>query len=372
MVKYIEKEFKTIINKLKYIDSWFWCRYTLNPYNGCEHACIYCDARSEKYYLHPDLDNVIIVKKNVKKKLDNRLKNARTLLPDVVATGGVCDAYQPAEIKYQNTRQILEILLKYKYPICLSTKSDLILRDLDILSKIADDTYCTVSFTITTFDDKIAKFLEPGATPPLKRIEALMTIKEEFPKIQTGVNLMPIVPYIEDSDENLDEIIFKTKEANCDFILFSPGMTMRDSQAQFFINKIKNSKYRDILHDFLNLYKGNMYVDGKYLKKIHKKLITLCKKYNLACRAKRFIPNDYRRYNYIIAKKLLDQAYYNSISGKAWKRMQWAGLHLQNLKESILDVNARGDLLTLKNFNNKIIEFIKPYLKSKKTLNSFL
>ncbi|GAI50154.1 unnamed protein product, partial [marine sediment metagenome] len=65
MVKYIEKEFKTIINKLKYIDSWFWCRYTLNPYNGCEHACIYCDARSEKYYLHPDLDNEIIVKDTV-------------------------------------------------------------------------------------------------------------------------------------------------------------------------------------------------------------------------------------------------------------------------------------------------------------------
>lgn len=371
MVKYIEKEFKTIINKLKYIDSWFWCRYTINPYNGCEHACIYCDARSEKYYMHPDLDNEIYVKKNVKEKLDKRLKNARTLLPDVVGIGGVCDAYQQAEVKYRNTRQILEVLLKHKYPIFLSTKSDLVLRDLDILSKIAADTYCTITFTITTFDNEIVKFLEPIASPPLKRIKALEKIKKQFPKIQTGVNLMPIVPYFEDFDENLEEVVLQTKEANCDFILFSPGMTMRNSQAQFFINKLKNSKYKDIVFDFLNLYKGNMYVDGIYLKKIHEILIALCKKYKLPCRAKRFIPNDYRKHNYFIAKKLLDQAYYNSLSGKTWKNMHWAGLNLQNLQESILDVYSRGELSTLKNFNEKIINFVNPYLKSTKTIDSF-
>ena len=95
MARYVEKEFKTIINKLKYIDSWFWARYTINPYSGCEHACLYCDARSEKYYLHHDLDNEIYVKKDVGIKLDKRLKNARTLLPDIVALGGVTGQNTP-------------------------------------------------------------------------------------------------------------------------------------------------------------------------------------------------------------------------------------------------------------------------------------
>ena len=375
MVKYIEKEFKTIINKLKYIDSWFWCRYTINPYNGCEHACIYCDARSEKYYLHPNLDNEIYIKKDAKNKLDKRLKNARTLLPDLVALGGVCDAYQQAEKQYKNTRQILEVLHKYKYPVNLSTKSDLILRDLDLYSKIAEDTFCMLAFTITTFDEEIADFFEPIASPPEKRIQALKKIKKDYPKIHTGVNFMPIIPYFEDSDENLEEVVERTKKANCDFVLFAPGMSLRDSQAQFFIKKMKDSKYKDRLKDLLGLYKGEMHPNNEYVSKINLKMLNLCNKYDLPYRAKRFIPNDYRKYNYIVAKILLDQAYYDQITGKPWSTMQWAGLNLQNLQESILDFYARGELKTLKNFTKKIIEFVEPHLKNVKkkgTLDTFL
>ncbi len=148
--------------------------------------------------------------------------------------------------------------MKYRYPVFLSTKSDLILRDLGLLSKIADNNFCTIAFTITTFNNKIVNFLEPIASPPLKRIEALEKIKQTYPKIQTGVNLMPIIPFMEDSDENLEEIVLKTKEANCDFILFAPGMFLRDLQANFFFNKLKNSKYKEILPKLLNLYKGEM------------------------------------------------------------------------------------------------------------------
>ena len=83
MVKYRYKEFKTAFNVLKYPDSWFWCRYTINPYQGCEHACIYCDARSQRYYLD-DFENEVVIKSNIDKKLDSRLKRTRTLLPDVI------------------------------------------------------------------------------------------------------------------------------------------------------------------------------------------------------------------------------------------------------------------------------------------------
>ena len=378
MVKCIERDFKTIINKLKYIDSWFWCRYTINPYSGCEHACVYCDARSEKYYLHPDLDNVVYVKTNVKQMLDKRLKNARTLLPDVVGLGGVCDAYQPAEAEYKNARNILEVLYKYKYPVFMVTKSTMVMRDLDLYSKMAEEYYSTITFTITSFDEEIVNFLEPHASPSKERIEALKDIKEKHPKIQTGVCFMPIVPYFEDSDENLEDVISQTKKANCDFILFAPGMSLRDSQAQFFIRKLKDSKYSNLLKKMLDLYKGEMHPNSDYVSKIHNKLVALCKQYELPCRAKRFIPNDYRKYNYIIAKKLLDQSYYDQLSGKPWKTMQWAGLNLQNLQESILDIHARGELSKLKNFSKKIVEFVEPFLKIAKKkmlkgpLDSFL
>ena len=232
MAKYIDKEFKTIINKLKYIDSWFWARNTIDPYSGCEHACVYCDARSEKSYLHHDLDNKIYVKEDVKNKLDKRLKNARTLLPDVVALGGVCDVYQQAEAKYKNTHQILEVLLKYKYLVYISTKSDFVLRDVNLFTKIAEDSHCTIAFTITTFNTEMANFFEPSASPPEDRINALKTLKTINTKIQTGVNFIPIIPFFGDSDENLEDIVSRSKNADCDFILFAPGMTLRNSQAQ--------------------------------------------------------------------------------------------------------------------------------------------
>ena len=120
MVKYTYKEFKTVLNKIKFPDSWFWTRYTINPYSGCAHACIYCDARSQRYYLNHDFENEVIIKTNTEKKLELRIKRARTLLPDVVGPGGVNDAYQPIEEKVENTKKILKIFAKYKYPLNIS------------------------------------------------------------------------------------------------------------------------------------------------------------------------------------------------------------------------------------------------------------
>ena len=118
-----------------------------------------------------------------------------------------------------------------------------------------------------------------------------------------------------------------------------------------------------------------MHPNYEYTNKINQKMLKLCRDYKLPCRAERFIPKDYREHNYIVAKELLDQAYYNQLTGKPWKTMQWAGLNLQNLQESILDVHARGELSKLKNFTKNIVEFVKPFLKQKDkkgTLNSFL
>ena len=368
MVKYIHKEFKSTINKLKYPDSWFWSRYTLNTYSGCAHACIYCDARSQRYYLE-DFDNEVIIKTNFDKKIDQRLKRARTLLPDVIAPGGVNDAYQPIEQKLEHTRKVLQVIAKHKFPINIATKSKLIIRDIDVLNKIADDTWCTVGFSITTTHEELASFLEPYSSLPSLRLEAIKTIKRLAPNIQVGTYFIPIIPFLEDDDKNLEDVIKHSKNSGADFVLFSPGLTLRDSQADYFLKKLKNSKYKKIVKPILELYKGQIYPPAEYVRKLHPKLLNICEKYNIPVRVKRWIPSDYRKWNYKISELLLNKEYMDVLrTGKSNKTMMWAGLHLNNLEESILDVFKRGELSQLKNFTSKITEFVTPYLEKTKDL----
>jgi len=369
MVKYREKEFKSAFNKLKFPDSWFWIRYTINPYSGCEHRCIYCDARSERYYLSQDFEDEIIIKRNIDKKLDRRIKNARTLLPDIIGAGGVNDAYQPIEEKVNNTRKILMVLRKYKYPVNIATKSKLILRDIDILNDIAKQSWSTIGFSISTTNEKLAKFLEPYSSIPKERIRAIKKIKQKAPNIQVGTYFMPIIPYLEDNDENIQAVIGETKDAGADFILFSPGLTLRDSQKDFFLKKLKNSEYNHIIEPLLDLYKGNTYPPMKYTNRLNRQLLTTCRDKDIAIRIKRWIPSDYRKWNYKISEILLNKEYIDNITtGMSNKTMKWAGLYLNNLKESILNVYKRGGLLKLKNFNRDILKYIKPILDGSKDL----
>ena len=364
------KEFKTALNKLKYPDSWFWCRYTINPYSGCAHTCIYCDARSQRYYLSQDFETEVIVKTNIDKILDQKIKRSRTLLPDVIGPGGVCDAYQPIELEVENTLKILKVIEKHKYPLNIATKSNLITRDIEILNSIARDTWCTVGFSITTINEELAQFLEPHSSPPKERLEALKQIKQKAPNVQVGTYFMPIIPFLEDNDENLEAVIKKSKEAGADFILFSPGLTLRDAQADFFIKKLKESKYNHVVKPLLNLYKGQMAPPKDYVKKMYQKLLALCQKYNIAVREKRWIPKDHRKWNYKISELLLVKDYMDELTlGKSNKSFYWAGLTLNNLEESIISVYKRGELAKLKNFNSKVREFVEPYLKKSKELN---
>ncbi len=368
MVEYKYKEFKSVLNKLKYPDSWFWSRYTLNTYSGCAHACIYCDARSQRYYLE-DFENEVIIKTNFDKKLDQRFKRARTLLTDVIAPGGVNDAYQPIEKEIEHTRKVLKVIEKYKFPINIATKSNLVVRDIDILQKIATDTWCTVGFSITTTNEELARFLEPHSSLPSLRFKAIKTIKRQVPNIQVGTYFIPIIPFLEDDDENLEDVIKESKNSGADFVLFSPGLTLRDSQADYFLKKLKNSKYNNVVKPLLELYKGQIYPPAEYARKIHIKLLNICEKYNMPVRVKRWIPSDYRKWNYKISELLLNEEYLDTLrTGKSNKTLMWAGLNLNNLGESILDVLKRGELSQIKNFTNKIVDQVKPYLEKTKEL----
>jgi DNA repair photolyase len=181
--------------------------------------------------------------------LDKKITRARSLLPDIIATGGVCDAYQPAEREFKITKKVFSVLKKHKWPCFILTKSDLILRDIDLLKAIFENSYLCVAFTINTTSDNSARYFEPFSPSPSKRFKALAKLKSNG--LYAGICAMPILPYIWDSEEQLDNLFKHAKEAGADFILFS-SLTLGESMKDDFYTSLDNcqiglsNKYKEI------------------------------------------------------------------------------------------------------------------------------
>lgn len=372
MTEFIEKEFKSILNKKKFIDSWFWDRYTINPYNGCSFGCVYCDSRSAKYHMPEDFENKIVIKRNVGNMLRDRIRRAKTFRIDVVGMGGVTDCYQPAEKVYGNTRQCLEVLEDFRYPVHLATKSTLVLRDLDILDEIARNSWCCISLTITTIEKEIARFLDNRSPAPGKRLETLRQLKHKSKHIKAGALLIPLIPYMCDSSRDLEALVKAVQDSGADYLLFGGGMTLRDQQALWFLDRLKE-EFPELVPKFERLYnfsyKPGQY-DGRYSPKLeyllpkHQKLFELCEKHRLSYRIKRFIPNDYRKTNYFIAEELLDESYQRQMLGKAWSNLFWAGQNIQNLSESLEEIWRRNELSKIRNVEGDIKNQVEGRLKN--------
>ena len=366
MVTFTEKEFKSILIVRKMIDHWFWQKYGINPYNGCQFGCLYCDSRSSKYYLPADFENAIAVKKNVKKMLDERLTRARTLLPDVTGIGGTTDPYQPAETLFRNTRQCLEVLLKHRYPASVCTKSRLVLRDTDLLEEIGKQNWSAVSVTITTANKTAARYLEQRAPDPNLRFETIRSLKKHSSHIQTGILLMPTVPGLTDGERDIEEVVRMGKESGADFVLFGSGMTLRDSQALYFLKSLSVfhpeliGEY-ETLYQFRyspDLYQGQYAPVPEYQKRVSDRFFSACEKHKMPYRMKRYIPGDYRKDNYRIAGKLLDLSYDEQAVGKPWTRNFWAGQNIQDLRENIRSVAVRNELKKIRGIGPALEQWI--------------
>lgn len=371
-VTFTEKEFKSILIVRKLIDHWFWQRYGINPYNGCQFGCLYCDSRSSKYYLPSDFENSIIVKKNVKTQLENRLSRARTLLPDVTGIGGTTDPYQPAETLYKNTRQCLEVLLEHRYPASICTKSRLVTRDIDLLDEIGKQTWSCVAVTITSPVKTTARYLEQRAPDPDLRFKVISAVKSNSKHIQAGILLMPTVPFLTDKPEDIETIVRKGKDSGADFIMFGSGMTLRDQQAGYFLKDL-SVHHPELIKEYEKIYQfryspdfyGGQYAPSPdYQKKVNDVFFSSCEKYGMPFRMKRYIPADFRRDNYRIAEKLLDLSYSEQINGKAWSHYFWAGQNIQNLKESVRDIASRNELKKIRGIGPKLDEIILKELKT--------
>ena len=187
---------------------------------------------------------------------------------------------------------------------------------------------------------------------------------------------MSIVPFLADANSQLEALTKEIKVSGADYILFAAGMTMRDNQANWYLTKLK-SKYPEMVKKYLELYnakissgvgyQGNYGPNRYYAKRINQKMLGLCDKYKLKFRMKRFIPEDFRKQNYMIAEELLNEAYTNQLLGKSQKNLFWAGQNINNLKESISEIVDRGELKTIRNIDaaleQRILKILGPRMK---------
>jgi DNA repair photolyase len=205
----------------------------MNLYRGCQHQCIYCDTRSETYQIE-NFDHDILIKANAIEVLRRELAGKRVIA--TIGTGSMNDPYMPLETEKRLTRRALETIAEAGFPVHVITKSDLVLRDLDLLEMICEKTYATVTFTITTAEDFLSRTLEPGAPTSSKRFAALRTLGVRG--IPAGIALMPILPFIEDNEENIRQIVDLAAGNGAKYILPAFGMTLRDRQRDYYYARL--------------------------------------------------------------------------------------------------------------------------------------
>ncbi len=248
---------KSILSKLKQQDSWFGITYNMNLYRGCQHGCIYCDTRSECYKVG-DISQ-ISVKQNalelLAKELASKRKNKAT-----IGTGSLNDPYMPIEKELQLTRKALQIIASHKFPVHIITKSNLVERDTDILQKLSK-IYTAVSFTITCAADSLAQKVEPNASLTSERYKAMKILADKG--IYTGITLMPVLPFINDTTENIEILMRQAKDSGASYILPMFGVTLRKGSRDYFYKALDHAfpaiktKYQSVYGERYECFSDN-------------------------------------------------------------------------------------------------------------------
>lgn len=202
----------------------------MNLYRGCTHGCIYCDSRSECYQMKHDFED-IEVKQNAPELLEKALRAKRKKC--MIGTGAMCDPYMHCEEQLRLTQRCLELIDEHGFGVTVQTKSDRILRDLDILKSINHKAKCVVQMTLTTYDEDLCRIVEPKVCTTKRRYEVLEIMKENG--IPTVVWLSPILPYINDTRENIEGILEYCRKAGVyGIICFGMGLTLRQGDREYY------------------------------------------------------------------------------------------------------------------------------------------
>ena len=223
---------KTIISGYAEHNAWFGNNYTMNIYKGCCHGCIYCDSRSECYRI--ENFDVVRAKKDALALINKELKSKKKT--GVIGTGAMSDPYNPLEKEYSLTRGALELINIHGFGVSIATKSSLITRDIDVLKKIKSHSPVLVKITVTTCDDELCKKIEPNVGVASKRFSAIKELSDNG--IFAGILLMPVLPFLEDNEENIRGIVKFAHESGAKFIYPAFGMTLRQNQRDWYFKKL--------------------------------------------------------------------------------------------------------------------------------------
>ena len=312
---------KTILNKGKRADHWFWTRYSAYPYKGCMHGCEFCYCREEKYYPYDDPADFayrIQVKENAPELLRRALGRAPV---DLVMTGD----YQPAERKFEVSRKMLEVCLELGFPVSVLERSPLVLRDLGLLKEINERATGVVFFSIISTPDspgyERVRQMENLAPAMEKRFEAMEQIAQAG--MLTGTCMMPILPGLCDDDANLRNVVRWTADHGGRFVMAS-GLTLADQQRTFFFRVLKE-RFPDLVEMYERLYPPRSYgAAGWDWKGIALRLRALCEEYGIRDRMPRpIIPGDKRALNKRVVEALANQVYTMELENASNQRI-WA------------------------------------------------
>lgn len=251
-------------------------RNGMNIYRGCTHGCIYCDSRSKCYGMDHDFED-IEVKCNAPKLLEAALRKKRKKC--MIGTGSICDPYMHIESELNYTRRCIEIIDKYGFGLSILTKSDRILRDLDLFKSINKKSKCVIQMTLTTYDEKLARIIEPNVSTTKERFEVLKIMRDNM--IPTVVWLDPILPFINDTEENLRGILDYCIDAKVyGIICFGMGLTLREGNREYFYRKL-DKHFPELKQKYHRKYGYSYEVMSENNEKLMQIFRAECKKHNI-------------------------------------------------------------------------------------------
>ncbi len=268
---------KTVLNKHRR-DEWFLDDYSVNPYTLCDFNCRYCYIRGSKYG-----GETFAAKVNAPVVLQKELRReSRKGRYGFIALSSATEPWMNAERKYELTRKCLEVIAAFRFPVHCLTKSDLILRDVELLEEVErrailpedlkDLRGVLVTFSISTLDSKIAKIMEPGAPSPRKRMETLWDVREMG--FYAGIAYIPVLPFISDSEEQLEEMARMARDLNADYVFFG-DLTITDHFLSFL-----ERYFQELVEKYRSVYPGN-YASRFYRNRFYKKVKEMCEKYGV-------------------------------------------------------------------------------------------
>jgi DNA repair photolyase len=262
---------KTILQKSTHGDNWFGIDYNMNLYKGCPHGCIYCDSRSSCYQVE-NFDTVR-AKANEIAILERELQTKRE--KGVIGIGAMSDTYNPFEKQYEITRKALTLVQKYGFGVSIETKSDLIVRDADIFTKI--NAGVILKFTVTAAEDELSGIIEPHVCVSSARFRAMKTLSEAG--LFTGTLLCPIIPFITDTEDNIRAVIRLSYESGAKFVWSMGGVTLRENQRTYFYDKL-DRHFKGLRERYMKTF-GNQYLCNSLNRNLAPLFREECQKYGL-------------------------------------------------------------------------------------------